>query len=320
MRVIPGSSSYPASEPPLVLGIGNFDGVHRGHRALLDRLEALARTAGFPAALLTFRPHPAQVLRPAEAPPLICDEQDERALLAEAGVETLIEEPFVPELARLTPELFVQRILRQRLRARCAVVGFNFRFGARAAGTASDLQRLGRAEGIAVEIVPPVELGGQPVSSSRIRAAVREGRMEHAAELLGRPFRLSGTVVHGDGRGRTLGFPTVNLAPSTPLLPRAGVYAARASLADGRQVGAATSLGVRPTFGGETLTIEAYLLDFSGDLYGQRVSLDLLRFLRAEQRFAGRDELVAALRDDVAQTRRVLAEDAASSPARRPGS
>ncbi|MBM4318759.1 MAG: bifunctional riboflavin kinase/FAD synthetase [Deltaproteobacteria bacterium] len=307
MRVIHGSSSYPETAPPLALGIGNFDGVHRGHRALLERLHLLAARRAVPAAVLTFRPHPAQLLRPEQAPPLLCDPEDERALLAEAGVQLLIEEPFVPELARLSPEQFVKQVLLGRLHACRLVVGFSFHFGARAAGTAETLQQLGAGLGIEVEIVPAITQQGVAISSSRIRAAVGEGRLEEATELLGHPFRLSGTVVHGEGRGRQLGFPTINLARSTPLLPRHGVYAARALLhRDDRVVAAAVSIGVRPTFGEKPLAIEAHLVEFEGDLYGQRVSLDLLRFLRPERRFAGVEELTAALREDLALTRQLL--------------
>ncbi len=316
MRLLPGSDLLDPCTPRPAVGIGNFDGVHLGHISLLRRLRQHATEGGGPATLLTFRPHPAQLLRPALAPPLLCDVDDERQLLAAAGVDLLVEEPFSLALARLEPRDFVRQVLQERLRARVVVVGFSFRFGAGAAGTPEELLRLLHAAGIAGEILPPVLLDDQPVSSTRIRALLGVGQVEQAARLLGRPFRLSGQVQRGDGRGRTLGFPTVNLLPTTPLVPADGVYAARVLLHEtGQTRPAALCIGVRPTFGVQRRAIEAYLLDFEGDLYGQRVSVDLLAFLRPERRFPGPEALIAAMVEDVARVRTLASADLPPAPA-----
>ncbi len=308
MQRFGGSQDYLERGPAgPALGIGNFDGVHRGHQALLARLGALARACGGPATVLTFRPHPARVLRPELAPPLICTEDEERELLAAAGVEALVEEPFTRSLAAQEPAQFCHEVLGRRLRARAVVVGYNFRFGRGAAGTVADLQRWGAAQGVEVVVVERVGDSEHEVSSSAVRRAVLGGEVERAAGMLGRHFALRGQVVHGEARGRTLGFPTLNLAPETELLPADGIYAARVRfLDDGSQFGAAAYLGRRPTFGEGERVVEAYLLDGDGDFYGRPVALEFLRFLRPSLRFDGPDALRAAMAEDVQATRRAL--------------
>jgi len=311
MQIVQGSEHAQVGRRRPVVAVGNFDGVHLGHQTLLRRARALAVERRAPTVVLTFRPHPARLLRPEAAPVLICDQREERALLAEQGVDVLVEEPFGPSLAQLEPEEFVRRVLVERLGAGAVVVGFNFRFGRRGVGCFEDLRRAGSRYGVYAEALPPVRLDGAPVSSTRVRAALQRGEVRCAGRLLGRPPRLSGVVVPGEQRGRTLGFPTLNVAPSTPLQHAEGVYAARAHTPlRPEPFGAAVSLGRRLTFGGGPVTIEAFLLDFRADAYGLRVSLDLLDYLRPEQRFADAAALIAAMRHDVARTRRVLAEPA----------
>ena len=321
MRLLQSNEASFEDIPCSVVGIGNFDGVHLGHQALLARLREMAAARAVPALVLTFRPHPVRVLRPQQAPELLYDIVDERRLLAQAQVDILLEEPFTPSLARLGPEEFVRTFLRDRLQARAVLVGHNFRFGRGAVGTASLLEELCRSEGIPVEVFLPVRIDGVLVSSTRIRDAVRAGRMHEAAGLLGRPFRLSGTVVRGDGRGRKLGYPTINLEPTTPMLPARGVYAALAQIEQaGPGYTSAVSIGLRPTFGGSRLTVEAHLLGFEGDLYRARVSLDLLRFLRPETRFSGIPELQEAMASDLLATQAVVAAASASSTRPAPAS
>lgn len=308
MRIVHGSQEVCTVGRRSVVAVGNFDGVHLGHQALLARLRALAEQTRADAVVLTFRPHPAQILRPELAPRLLTDSDDERALLAAHGVELLVEEPFSPALAGLEPREFVDRILVERLRALAVVVGFNFRFGRGASGHFDDLRQLCARRGMLTEALPSVEVDGSPVSSTRVRRALQAGQVRCAHRLLGRPPRLSGAVVPGHQRGRTLGFPTLNLEPSTPLQHAEGVYAARAWLPGRAEpLGAAVSFGRRLTFGGGAVTVEAFLLDFSEDVYGQRVSLDLLDYLRPEQRFPDAEALIAAMRSDVDRTRRILA-------------
>ncbi len=313
MRTFEGSAAFAAAAGPgpggdrtqsLSVAIGNFDGVHRGHQALLR----VARASGTPAAL-TFTPHPARVFAPALAPPLIMSLERRLELLEEAGIEVAVVEPFTRAFAAVEAEDFVRQVLGERLGARRVVVGYDFSFGRGRRGNPEMLQRLGRELGLSVEIVPPVMADGLVCSSTKIREFVLEGRVEGAALLLGRPFEIIGPVVRGAGRGRAMGIPTANLAPEGELLPRLGIYAARAIVLDGGPTrAAALSVGSNPTFGpGEAVTVEAYLLDFDGDLYGRRVRLEVLERLRDERRFASVGELRAQIDQDVAQVRTLVA-------------
>jgi riboflavin kinase/FMN adenylyltransferase len=296
------------AQAPLALAIGNFDGVHRGHQELVRIARERARSLGGAAGVLTFTPHPARVFAPALAPPLIVSLERRLELLAAAGAEVTIVEPFTPAFAAIEAEAFVRDVLVGRLGAREAVVGYDFSFGRGRRGTPALLRTEGAALGLGVTIVPPVTIDGLVCSSTKVREFVLEGRVEGAALLLGRPVELTGPVVRGAGRGRALGVPTANVAVEAELLPRLGIYAARALVlgADG-VVGArraALSVGSNPTFvaaGG--VTVEAHLLDFEGDLYGRRLRLEVLHRLRDERRFDGVEALVAQIALDVAEVR-----------------
>jgi len=286
--------------------IGNFDGVHRGHQALVRETVARARTTGGVSVALTFDPHPAQVLGRARVPAELTTLEQKSELLEALGTDVLAVLPFTRAVAALTPEAFAREVLAGAVGARHVVVGDTFRFGHRQAGNAFLLAALGTALGFSVQAVPPVLDEGRPVSSSRVREALAAGNVAHAGALLGRPYFVDGVVVEGDRRGRTIGFPTANLDPGEGLLPARGVYAGPCRLSDGRAPLAVVNVGQRPTFGGRTVTVEAHLLDFAGDLYGERLRLSFAAHLRDEQRFDGVDALVAQIRRDVERARALL--------------
>jgi riboflavin kinase/FMN adenylyltransferase len=297
----------PVGWPAACVAVGNFDGVHLGHQALAAAVVGRARARGGVAGALTFEPHPARVLRPERAPSALLTLDQKARLLAEAGVERLAVLPFDRSLAMLTPEEFARRVLQDALGARSVVVGENFRFGHGRAGDVGELRRLGAELGFEVASLPPVSLGGRPVSSTRIREALGHGEVRQAQALMGRPYFIEGEVVRGDARGRALGFPTANLEPRNELLPRDGVYAARCGLAgEPPERPAVVNIGRRPTFDGREVRAEAHLLGFAGDLYGRELRLDFVDRLRDERRFDGPGPLVEQIRADVAQARRVL--------------
>jgi len=286
--------------------IGNFDGVHRGHQALVAETVARAREAGGESVALTFDPHPARVLAPSRVPPWLTSPEQKAELLAELGIDVIAVLPFTPEVAALAPEAFARGVLAGTLGARHVVVGAEFRFGHRKAGDAALLRTLGETLGFAVRAVPPVVEGGRPVSSSRVRKALAEGDAAHAASLLGRPYFVDGTVVEGERRGRAIGVPTANLETDGALLPARGVYAGRGRLPGGQARLAVVNVGERPTFGGRTVTVEAHILDYSGDLYGRRLRLSFAARLRDERRFAGAEALVEQIRRDVERARALV--------------
>ncbi len=293
--------------PGCVVAIGNFDGVHLGHLRLIDETKRLAAARGGAAVLLTFDPHPARLLSPDFAPPLIAALPRKLRLLEEAGLDAVILQPFDWALAGTSPETFVRRDLVETLGAAAIVVGYDFTFGKGRAGTPEVLAKLG-ADDASVHIVSAVSRDGLVVSSSKVRELVLEGRVAPAADLLGRPFILDGVVVPGRGRGRTIGVPTANVAPHTELLPAVGVYAVRAAAAgiEGSWAGAA-NIGRKPTFGEEELTVEVHLLDADVDVYGKQMAVAFLERLRPERRFASAEELVAQIRRDVEDARAIAA-------------
>jgi riboflavin kinase/FMN adenylyltransferase len=288
------------------VAIGNFDGVHRGHQALVAAAVAAARAAGGSAVVLTFDPHPARVLRPQAAPSPLTTLAQKEALVRSLGVERLVALAFDDTVAALSPQAFAAAVLRDALGARHVVVGESFRFGHGRAGDPAALAALGAQLGFDLRVVKPVVHGERPVSSSRVRAALAKGEVAEAAALLGRPYELEQRVVRGEGRGRTLGIPTLNLAPLEQLLPARGVYAGRCRTADGALRLAVVNVGERPTFGGTSLTVEAHLVDFAGDLYDTRVSLALHARLRGEERFASAAALVERIREDVRAARALV--------------
>lgn len=304
MRIVRTLESFPPDARPSVVALGVFDGVHLGHRAILKTAVARATLRGT-AVACTFDPHPAEVLQPDRAPLPITTLDERLALIAEAGIGVTVVVPFTVQLAAMEPEAFVTDILVERLGARDIVVGFNHRFGRGARGTAALLRELGGRLGFHTEVVAPTDVDGTPVSSSAIRAALQRADLDEARRLLGRPYFVGGQVVAGAGRGRTLGFPTANIATERPLLVPAGVYACRLVVGD-TVYGAVLNAGVRPTFGEKAFTIEAHVLDFSGHLYDRRVRLDFVRHLREERKFAGVDALKAQIVADVAAGRQAL--------------
>ncbi len=280
-----------AKRRPRHIAIGTFDGVHVGHRRVIDRADTV----------LTFDPHPVSVLHPDAAPKLIMPFEIKRDVIDGLGVDELVVIPFDDRFSNIPPEDFCARILVETLGAERVSVGENFRFGAKAKG---DPEMLASREEFESRVVPLVEVEGEIVSSTRIRSLVAAGEVEAATRCLGAPFLLEGAVVEGDGRGRTLGFPTANIVPSDDLVcPGHGVYAA---FANGHP--AAVNVGVRPTFEtGRGLLVEAYLIDFDGDLYGQTLRVAFIGRLRGERRFPGVDELVAQMHQDVEAARDLCA-------------
>jgi riboflavin kinase / FMN adenylyltransferase len=305
MDVYRSLADLPAAPAGRSIALGTFDGVHRGHRRVIAAAVEGARERGLRPAVVTFDPHPLQVLRPEEPPLVLTTTDTKAALVAGLGVEELVAIPFTPEFSRQSADEFSDRVLVRALDARRVSVGANFRFGHGASGDTESLRARPEFETV---VVPLVEHGGAPVSSSRIRELVAEGDVRGAAELLEAPFRLIGEVVRGDARGRELDMPTVNLRPPLGLVvPAAGIYAARAhGNGLGTDVPAAVSIGVRPTFEDDgDLRVEAHLIGFDGDLYGQTVWLEFLERLRDEVKFDSAEALKRQMRADVEQAERI---------------
>jgi riboflavin kinase/FMN adenylyltransferase len=285
-----------------VLSVGNFDGLHLGHQKIIRSVVERARSSDALAAVVTFDPHPVKVLRPEQAPSLVQTLAQRLAAFAELGLDAALVLHFDAALASRTPEEFVRDILVEPLRALAVLVGANFRFGHRQAGNVALLTELSRRFAFAVEIVAPVIVDGEIVSSSAVRRAVREGNVVTAASLLGRPFALTGTIARGAGRGATILVPTLNLAPEQELLPATGVYATEALLA-GRLYRSATNVGFRPTFDGTHLSIESHLFDFSERVTEGRLEVRFRERLRDERKFSGPDELRRQIAADLDQAR-----------------
>lgn len=294
-----------AQEAPLAgaaAALGNFDGVHLGHRALLRAANGLGRGG-----VITFHPHPGKVLQPDLAPKLISTHERKLELLAEAGATFAVVQPFNLDFARTSAEAF-EALLFDQLELQAAVVGADFTYGQKRSGNVQKLTAAAAARGARVHVVPQVVLEGVVVSSSKVREYILEGRVEAAERLLGRPFDLDGTVVKGAARGRTIGFPTANIDTDNELKPAPGVYAVRVRRQPGGiWHGAAANIGVKPTFGGTEVTIEAHLLDFSGDLYGQSLRVQFVARLRPEMRFGSVAELTAQIKRDVERAREAVA-------------
>jgi riboflavin kinase/FMN adenylyltransferase len=301
------TSLRPLGWPVPIVTVGNFDGVHRGHQALVASAVKGAREKGGVSVVLTFDPHPSRVLSPERAPAALMTVEQKAEVLEGLGVDKLALLPFTPEFSTKEPEDFAREVLGQALGARRVLLGSNFRFGRGRRGDVPLLTRLGREIGFEVGSVEPLWHDGAPISSSRIREALARGAVGPAGEMLGRAFFVDGEVVRADGRGRTLGIPTANVALRNEALLRPGVYAAFARiLGEGNRNPAVVNLGRRPTFGGGETTLEAHLLDFDADLYGKPLRLEFQEFLRDERRFDGPEALVRQIRDDIGAARRVL--------------
>jgi riboflavin kinase/FMN adenylyltransferase len=289
-----------------VVAIGNFDGVHRGHRAVIGAALQKARALGRPAAALTFEPHPRAFFNPGEPLFRLTDEAVKLRLLASTGLDGAIVLTFDAALAGLSAESFVERILVERFAASGAVIGFNFHFGMNRAGSPEFLKAQGRKYGFAVEVVPRFEDQGRPVSSGPIRDALAAGRLDQAAELLGYPWFVSGEVIHGDKRGRELGFPTANLKLDSACGLRHGIYAVRVA-AGGRRYSGVASFGRRPMFDTGAVLLEVFLFDFAGDLYGQNIDVAFIDWIREERMFDSAGALIAQMQDDSRSAREALA-------------
>jgi len=289
-----------------VLTLGNFDGVHRGHQAILARVVEAARAAEGEAFALTFHPHPIAVLRPERAPALITSLRDRIGFIAASGIDVLVLQRFTPAFADLSAEAFVERFVVERIGATRVVVGHSVSFGHERRGDAALLTALGRRFGFAVEVVGPVRVDDHDVSSSAVRRAIAAGDVRLAHALLGRPHRLGGRVERGRQRGAAIGFPTANLRVREGMWPPDGVYAVRVRHRQ-RWIGGVANIGTNPTFGAAPRSLEAHLLDFDADLYGERLAIAFVERLRGEIAFPSVEALVAQIARDAAEARSVLA-------------
>ncbi|MEN6408684.1 MAG: bifunctional riboflavin kinase/FAD synthetase [Anaerolineaceae bacterium] len=295
--------------PDTWLTIGFFDGVHRGHQTLLHGMSAEARAAGATTAVITFYPHPGLVLR-GESKPIYLTTPDERAARLQAsGVDAVITLPFTRDLANMTAREFMEMVCKA-MRLRQLWVGYDFSLGRGREGTVPVLATLGETLGYTVRRIEPVLLDGEVISSSRIRGLLGDGNVSEAERLLGYPYSVEGAVIHGDGRGHHLGFPTANIDVwSEQLLPRKGVYAGWL-IADDKRYPAVTNVGIRPTFAtGDRAWVEAYAIDFHRDLYGKQVRFEFIEFLRGEQRFSNVETLLAQIQKDVERAKGILTDE-----------
>jgi riboflavin kinase / FMN adenylyltransferase len=311
--VIRGVKALPEPLAESVVTIGAFDGVHRGHQALLERATAKARALDIPAIAYTFDPHPAKLLAPKVAPHMLTSVRERVRLMRMHGIDEVIVEPFDRAFAELTADAWVDDFLVAWLHPKHVVVGFNFSYGKNRGGDPDHLRRAGQKHGFTVDVVQPVVVSTMIVSSTRVREFLLEGNLEGASLLLGRNFALTGLIVRGQERGRTIGIPTANLESEAEILPANGVYATRVVVEPSDDPkpeparDAVTNIGVRPTFQGTSVSVESHLLDFDGDLYGKRVRVELVARIRDERRFEGVEALKQQVVADIAEARRILA-------------
>jgi riboflavin kinase/FMN adenylyltransferase len=306
MEQLDSGSAVPERLRGGIVALGNFDGFHKGHQAVVGRAVERARAEGRPALVATFEPHPMRFFRPT-SPWFRLTPMEQRARLIEAaGVDAMYVFQFDAAFAAVTPEQFVTEWLAGRIGAAGVVTGGDFTFGKNRGGDIGLLANLGAEHGLSAEAVPSVEDEGEPVSSTRIRQALRAGDCETAARLLTRPFAIEGIVEHGDKRGRTIGYPTANIALGNYVRPRFGIYAVRGRLPDGTLLEGAANLGIRPTFEPPKELLEPYFFDFDGDLYGQRIEVELISFLRPEEKYDTLEALTAQMEKDCAEARRRL--------------
>jgi riboflavin kinase/FMN adenylyltransferase len=310
MERLSGERPVPERYRGGVIALGNFDGFHLGHQAVVGRAVARARAEGRPVLVATFDPHPVRFFRPDAAPFRLTTLEQRERLFAEAGADAMLVFTFDAALAAKSAEDFAA-ILVKDIGAAAVVTGQDFTFGKGRSGNVTTLAQLGAALGMIAETVGPVSLDGAPVSSSRIREALQAGDCATAAHLLTRPFAIQGTVIDGDKLGRTIGYPTANIALGPYLRPRYGIYAVRGRLADGRPLDGVANLGIRPTFDPPKELLEPYFFDFNESLYGQVIEVELIHFLRDEMKFDAIEPLVAQIAKDCDAAREILAEDRA---------
>ncbi|MCU1673393.1 MAG: bifunctional riboflavin kinase/FAD synthetase [Frankiales bacterium] len=301
-----GVEGAPSGWGRCVVTIGVFDGVHRGHQQIIGRAVETARHKGLPSVVLTFDPHPMEIVRPGSHPALLTSTRYKAALLEELGVDVMCVLPFTPELQRMSPDEFVHEVLVERLHVSAVVVGENFRYGQKGAGDVASLRTSGRRFGFTVDGVGLAGSDDTTYSSTYIRSLVDAGDVEEAAQVLGRHHRVEGVVVRGDQRGREIGYPTANLSPLPwSAIPADGIYAGHVVRGD-ELLPAAISIGSNPTFAGKERRVEAFVLDFSGDLYGARIGMTFASRLRPMLKFDSVEALVAQMDQDVARTRELL--------------
>jgi riboflavin kinase/FMN adenylyltransferase len=304
MHIIRNLDQLPPSARGGAVAIGNFDGVHRGHVAIVRRLLERAEAVAGPAVVFTFDPHPVRILRPEQCPPPLTWTERKAELLSAQGVDWIVAYPTDESLLQLTAAEFFDRIVVRSLAARALVEGPNFYFGHNREGTIERLKQLTTTASVSLDIVPPVVIDGQIVSSSRVRDLVRAGNVEGAAQLLSAPYRIRGMVMHGAGRGAKIGFPTANLSGVDTLLPAQGVYAGRAEVG-GEQYPAAINLGPSPTFGDAMIRVEVHLIGLADALYGQPLEVDFLARLRDIRPFDSPEALVEQLHRDIDEVKRI---------------
>lgn len=301
MIVVRGTANF-TSDSGVSLTVGNFDGVHLGHRELLRRTVVCARTRGTVAVALTFTPHPVRFFSPGARFYEITTEEEKAELIAGTGIDALVVETFDGDIGNMTPEVFSREVLSRRLRARWVTVGYDFTFGRNRTGSPSMLAEVGKEVGFEVDIVPPLVRGGLIVSSTRIRDLLLAGRVREAEELLWRPYRIKGPVVTGAGRGKKLGFPTANIRFSQDIIPLSGVYVVEAEV-DGEMRRAVANVGFNPTFGENSLSVEVHLMDFDRDIYGREISVYFRDRIRDERKFKTVQDLVRQIEKDVQYAR-----------------
>jgi riboflavin kinase / FMN adenylyltransferase len=305
MRIVTGMNIYDKIIEASVVTIGNFDGVHRGHAEIFAHLKQKSIGLGFPSVVVTFEPHPLKILAPESALSLITTFEQKATLIEKSGIDYLVVVPFSKEFSQMPANDFVLKILCSSLGMRHIIIGHDYAFGSGREGNFKTLANLGKLNGFTLEDLPPVGEEGAIFSSSLVRSAVADGDMAAASRILGRYYQITGTVVHGREIGQALGFPTANIATTNELFPSDGVYAVMVEV-DGQRVKGASNIGRNPTFGGDTRTIEVFLLDFSGDIYGHGITVNFVQRLRSEQRFSDVSALKKAISQDVANSRIIL--------------
>jgi riboflavin kinase/FMN adenylyltransferase len=317
MRILRHFENLPDDVRGGAVVLGNFDGVHRGHQALIGAAAEAAKSLGAPLVVTTFEPHPRSFFAPHDPPFRLTPFRSKAILLQALGVDVLLVLTFDRAMSHVGAEDFVQQVLVDGLAARHVTVGDDFRFGHRRGGDVGMLERMGQEAGFSLNLVAPVAAAdGEVYSSTRVREHLATGKPAHAAALLGRPFEIEGRVLHGDQRGRTIGFPTANLELDGYLRPAFGVYAVRAGIGDGdapEWFDGVANLGRRPTVDGERLLLEPHLFDFEREIYGEHLRIALIEYIRPEQRFDGLDALKAQIAEDCVTARRILRTRAAGA-------
>ncbi|GAB4484667.1 MAG: bifunctional riboflavin kinase/FAD synthetase [Thermodesulfovibrionales bacterium] len=291
--------------PGSVVTLGNFDGIHLGHQELIRMIIRRAQETGALSVVVTFRPHPLKILAPEKCPPLISIYEEKIRLIEQLGVDVLVKIPFSREFSSMSSRDFAQKILHDLLQAREIFVGYNYRFGRGREGTVQTLRHYGEEFGFLVNEVGQISLNGEEVSSSRVRALLAAGDVEHAGRLLGRPYAITGVVVKGDGRGKTIGHPTANIAAKHEIIPANGVYAVKVLVRE-RLYDGVVNIGVRPTFETGRRTIEAFIFDFNEDVYGEEMTVSFYGKIREEVKFADASQLRERIGQDIREARTIL--------------